>query len=119
MTRKKRLSTYMLIEALRPLHIRRANGDLHLKPGCPVDLPDEDAVRLLAKKPDAVRPVIRPGDLVEWLSPALPKQQGEVLAVHGDSFTIFHPLAETLCRLPISWITRVVEAPTNPEEPTL
>lgn len=106
----------MRIEVLRPLHVRRATGDLHLKPGL-VDLPDEDAVRLLAKKPDAVRPMIHPGDLVEWLSPALPKQQGEVLALDGDRFEVYHPMTEVLCRLPISWITRVVKVSTNPEGP--
>lgn len=47
----------MKIEALRPLHIRRATGDLHLKPGLVVDLADDDAIRLMAKVPGAVRPV--------------------------------------------------------------
>lgn len=47
----------MKIEVLRPLHIRRAGGDLHLKPGCPVELADEEATRLLAKS-DAVRRVV-------------------------------------------------------------
>lgn len=107
----------MRLEILRPLHIRHLAGgeDLHLKPG-PVDLPDDDAMRLLVKKPDAVRPVVQPSDLVEWLSPALPKQQGEALAVGVDSFLVFHPLSECVCQLPIQWITRVVTAPTNPEE---
>lgn len=50
----------MMIAALRPLCIRRSMGDLHLKPGFPVELPDDDAVRLLAKKPDAVRRVSEP-----------------------------------------------------------
>ncbi len=47
----------MLIEALCPLHIRRAMGDLHLRPGIPVDLSDEEAVKLLQKVPDKVREV--------------------------------------------------------------
>ena len=50
----------MLIEASRPLCIRLATGDLHLKPGVPVEFPDDDAVQLLAKKPDAVRRVSAP-----------------------------------------------------------
>jgi hypothetical protein len=108
----------MRIEVLRPLHIRRRAGgeDLHLKPG-PIDLPDDDAVKLLAKKPDAVRLAVQPGDRVEWLSPALPKQEGEVLAIYDDgTFEVYHPLTEILCRLPLAWVTRVVTAPTNPEE---
>ncbi|MGE0469629.1 MAG: hypothetical protein AB7L09_12700 [Nitrospira sp.] len=99
----------MTLVALRPLHIRRSGGDLHLKPGLPVDLPDGDAVRLLAKKPDAVRLVLRPGDIVEWLSPALPKQHGEVLDVYEDgTFEVVHTLSVKLCRLPMVWVTRVV-----------
>lgn len=107
----------MRIEVLRPLHIRRvASGEtFHLRPG-PVDLPDEDAIRLMAKKPDAVRPVVEPGDWVTWLSPALPAQEGEVLGIDGDgTFSVFHPLSETLCRLPVAWITRLVKSPINPE----
>ena len=52
---------------------------------------------------------IQVGNWVEWLSPALPKQQGEVLAVYPDgTFEVFHPLTETLCRLPVKWVIRVV-----------
>lgn len=99
----------MKLEILRPLHIRRLAGgaDLHLKPG-PIDLPDDDAVKLLAKKPDAVRLAVQAGDWVEWLSPALPKQQGEIIAIDGDHFHVYHPLTEILCRLPLVWVTRVV-----------
>lgn len=105
----------MTLVALRPLHIRRSSGDLHLKPGLAVDLPDGDAVRLLAKKPDAVRPLLYPGDFVEWRSPALPKQRGEVLGVHDDgTFEVWHPLTERLCRLPVAWVLRVQRTAINP-----
>lgn len=110
----------MKLQILQPLHIRRADGDLHLKPGSVADLPDEDATTLLAKASQAVCPVVQPGDLVEWLSPALPKQQAEVLDVYDDgTFEAFHPLSEIVCRMPTAWITRVVNAPTNPEGLTL
>ncbi|TKB79291.1 MAG: hypothetical protein E8D42_07790 [Nitrospira sp.] len=103
----------MTVEALRPLHIRRAAGDLHLRPGHPVELPDDDAVRLLAKT-DKIYPVLHPGDSVEWMSPALPKQQGEVLVVHQDrTFEVFHPLTVAVCRLPVAWVLRVVRGPMN------
>lgn len=102
----------MKLQILQPLHIRRATGDLHLKPGSIADLSDLDASQLMAKAPDAVRLVVRPGDGVEWLSPALPKQRGEVLAVHPDgTFEVYHPLSEILCRLPVAWITRVANNP--------
>jgi hypothetical protein len=94
----------MKLEILRPLHIRRASGDLHLKPGL-VDLPDDDAVRLLSKRPDAVRQVETSGPVIEpaerpdgqpmtpiyWengtghiLGPAVP----EYLAKDGETFWI-------------------------------
>ena len=95
----------MKLEVLRPLHIRRASGDLHLKPGSVADLPDEDALLLLAKKPDAVRLVDPSGTVIEpaqrpdgqpmtpiyWesgigqiLGPAVP----EYLARDGETFWI-------------------------------
>lgn len=97
----------MRLTALLPLHLRRASGDLHLTTGEVFELLDQDAVRLLGKAPDAVRPVIQVGDTVEWLSPALPAQRAEVLAVHDDgTFEVFHPLTEILCQLPLHWIVR-------------
>jgi hypothetical protein len=98
----------MLIEVLKPLRVHLRDRTVDLLPGQPTELNEEEAVRLLAKKPDAVRPVLCPGDIVEWLSPALPKQRGEVLAMHQDgTFEVFHLLAGTLCRLPMTWIIRV------------
>ncbi len=55
----------MKIEALHPLHIRRASGDLHLRPGCPVELPDEEAEKLLKKVPGKVRIVTEGGTTSE------------------------------------------------------
>jgi hypothetical protein len=98
----------MVIEVLRPLRVHLRDRTVDLQPGQPTELNDEEAVRLLAKKPDAVRLVLRHGNWVEWLSPALPRQRGEVLAVHPDgTFTVFHSLSESLCRLPTAWIVRV------------
>lgn len=69
------------------------------RPECPTEPSQE---RLALGK-------VRPGDVVEWLSPALPEQQGEVLAVHPDeTFLAFHPLTEILCKLPLAWVTRIV-----------
>lgn len=55
----------MKIEALRPLHIRRAAGDLHLRPGVPIDFPDDEAVKLLEKASGKVRAVPDAEVLVE------------------------------------------------------
>ncbi len=110
----------MLIEAIgKTICYRWPGGEIVLTPGRPVELPDHRAKRLLERAHGKVRAVdvplpiesMRAGDWVEWLSPALPKQQGEVLAVYPDgTFEVFHPLSETVCRLPTSWITRVTRA---------
>ena len=81
-----------------------------------MDLPEGEALKLMAKASGKVRPVLRPGDLVEWLSPALPKQRGEILAVYQDrTFEVFQPLTEVLCRLPVVWVIRVLSDPMNTE----
>lgn len=59
-----------------------------------------------------VMQVVQVGDWVEWLSPALPTQHGEVLGVHNDgTFEVWHPLTETFCRLPVGWVIRVLKDP--------
>jgi hypothetical protein len=75
--------------------------------------PGNHAVAALSTRPASPADGLKPGDLVEWLSPALPRKQGEVLAVHPNgTFEVWHPLTEILCRLPMGWITRVTR-PTN------
>ncbi|WHZ27565.1 MAG: hypothetical protein OJF51_002362 [Nitrospira sp.] len=115
----------MLLEAMgKPFCYRWPGGEIVLIPGHPRDLPEDRACRLLEKMAGKVRVVepasvverLQAGVWVEWLSPALPKQQGEVLAVYQDStFEVFHPLAATLCRLPIGWVIRVLRSPINPQ----
>lgn len=106
----------MLLEATgKPICYRWPGGEIVLTPGHPRDLPEDQARRLLERAAGKVRVVepgsvmegIQPGVWVEWLSPALPKQRGEVLAVYDDgTFDVWHPLAETLCRLPVTWVIR-------------
>lgn len=55
----------MKLEALHPLHIRRAAGDLHVQPGGYVELPDEEATRLLRKVPGKVRVAATTGTTIE------------------------------------------------------
>ena len=62
----------MLIEALKPLTVKLPGGDLQLKPGRPVNLAEDRALKLLAKAPGKVRMVepqalaFQPGDLIHW-----------------------------------------------------
>ena len=50
----------MLIEVSSPLTVRLPSGEVHLTPGQPMDLPDEQAKRLLKKVPSKVRAVSSP-----------------------------------------------------------
>ena len=89
----------MLVETSQPLTVRRSSGSLRLAPGVPVDLPDEEALKLIAKAHGRVRAI--PTIIIEaaaanpkpvyWetvtgriLGPTLP----EFLAQVGDQFWI-------------------------------
>lgn len=62
----------MLIEALTPLTVRLPERDLQLRPGEPVDLPDEQAAKLLAKALGKVRAVLDSDEIPEIVvEPAL------------------------------------------------
>lgn len=117
----------MKLEAIgRPFTYQWPGGQIRFELGRVIDVPEDRALRIMAKVPGRVRPLqdasltppLKPGVWVEWLSPALPRQQGEVLAIDGDRFEVYHPLTEILCRLPISWITRVVTTVPTQQEPT-
>ena len=82
----------MLIEASLPLTVRLPSGPIHLKPGQPVDLPDEQAKRLLEKAPNKVRmvqdasPLVRPGVTIEWQGADLTMRQGLVDFLHVNAY---------------------------------
>ncbi len=78
-----------------------------------------ESIKEILKQEFGNRPALQPGDQVEWMSPALPRQQGEVLAIHEDgTFEVFVPISEVVCRLPISWITRNITTAPTQEGPT-
>ncbi len=50
----------MLIEVLTPLRVRLPSVEMDLDPGRPIELPDEQAKKLLARAPTDVRAVTAP-----------------------------------------------------------
>jgi len=48
----------VLIEALKPMLLHLPDSDLLLQPGTQVELPEEQASRLLAKCPGKIRPIL-------------------------------------------------------------
>lgn len=128
----------MKLEAIgKPFTYQWPGGQIRFEPGRVIDVPEDRAVRIMAKVPGRVRPVepvkpsttppddgfpflsLRPGDHVEWMSPALPRQQAEVLAVYDDgTFEAFHPLTGIVRRMPTAWITRNITTAPTQEGPT-
>lgn len=79
----------MIVEAIgESFTYRWPGGEVRLKPGEPVDLPDERAKRLLAKAPGRVRvvpPSIQPGDSIRWARSDGSVHHAKVDFVHEDS----------------------------------
>lgn len=106
----------MIIEALKPLRVAFSDpgqAPIHLKPGYPVNLPDDQARRLLEKAPGKVRLIseAKPGDTVEWLSPLFGRLTGELLAIqdNGD-LAVFHPCTDALAMIAPAWVCATSQA---------
>ncbi len=95
----------LLVEALRRLKVRLPDGVLHLAPGKPVTLPQEQADKLFTRAAGKVRAVHR-GDVITWNSPVLGKVQGEFLGITDDGrIEVHHPITEAVVRIPVEWLT--------------
>lgn len=101
----------MLIEVLTPLSIRLPEGDLRLRPGKPVELSDQCALKLMERAPGKVRRVgvtaqasSLLGHVVKWDSPLFGLLSGYVQEDHGDRVTILHPLTEQVATIPKAWV---------------
>ena len=56
----------LLIEALKPLTVKLPAGELQLKPGCPVNWPEDRALKLLSRAKGKVR-LVEPAN-PDWLA---------------------------------------------------
>jgi hypothetical protein len=82
----------MLLEAMnKPLKYRLKTGEeVTLRPGIPMDLPDQAATQLLKKAPDMVKRVDRvstigPGSAISWQGADLTLRKGIVEFLHTDT----------------------------------
>ncbi len=86
----------MLLEAVaKPLIYRWPGGEVRLVPGQPADLPEDRALKLLAKAPGRVRPVAAiPSEnhsadrWVEFESPLFGRCRGRLIMIDGDTAII-------------------------------
>jgi hypothetical protein len=77
----------MLIEVSSPLTIKLPSGEVDLVPGQPVELPDEQARRLLKKAPGRARVIthiIQAGSLITWTRGDGSVQDGLIDLIHVD-----------------------------------
>ncbi len=103
----------MLLEAVdRPIRYRLADGrEIRLEPGRSVDLPDPQALKLLAKAQGRVKlastdlPRFQPGTWIEWDSPLFGRLRGELLGFREDGrLEVFHPVTQTVTPIPQTWV---------------
>ena len=103
----------MFVEAIdHPIRYHLADGrEFRLVPGQPVDLPDIQASKLLAKAQGRVKlastglPCFQPGTWIEWDSPLFGRLRGELLAVREDGLVeVFNPVTETVTPIPREWV---------------
>jgi hypothetical protein len=99
----------MQIEAIeRPIRYRLATGrELILRPGVPVEVPEQAARQLLQKAGGKVRAVFPPanvGNVVSWRSPLFGSLQGAVLMIEGDAVLVDHPTIGQPAWICRSWL---------------
>jgi len=108
----------MIIEATQPLEvfISDLQETIHLEPLIPRDLPEEQALKLLAKVPGKVRiynPVsgkdFKPGTLISWHSPLFGRVNGEVAMEPESGWFVVrcHSVTGGLALISMDWDLRV------------
>ena len=117
----------MLIEAARPMRVLIPDGEIRLEPGRPIDLPEDQALKLLVKAGGHVRRVepiteqnldqLLLGVWVEWDSPSLGHCQGQVAMSPEDGWFVVrgHSVTGNLALIHISWDVRVIPGPPPTE----
>ena len=103
----------MWIESCKPLKLLLPGQALRIKPGTPVELPDEYGRKLLSKAGDSVKEIPRVqgnatlvfGKKITWDSPLFGKCLGQVALPPIDGKVLVeHPVTEKLAWIPVSWI---------------
>ncbi len=103
----------MWIESCKPLKLLLPGQVLRVKPGTPVDLPDEYGRKLLSKAGDSVKEILRVqgnttlvlGKKITWDSPLFGKCLGQVdLTPVEVNVLVDLPVNEKLTWIPVSWV---------------
>jgi hypothetical protein len=87
----------------------RDGSIIELTPGVPVKLHDDDAAKLIVRRPDMVRALDKlaneAGRIVKWRSPLFPGElSARVLADIPGHIRVLHPLTEEVVEIPVEWL---------------
>ena len=109
----------MLIEARRPMRVLIPDGEIRLDPGRPMDLPEDQALKLLVKAGGQVRPIalitelnldqLIPGVWIEWVSPLWGHCQGQVAMSPESGWFVVrsHSVTGDLALIHVNWNVRL------------
>jgi len=108
----------LIIEALEPLtvEITDSHETIHLRPFTPQDLPESQALKLLAKVPDKVRlyhhpssDELQPGRSISWHSPLFGRVRGQVAMVPENGWLVIrcHSITGALALVNVEWGLRI------------
>ncbi len=112
----------MIIEALEPLtvEITDSHETIHLRPFIPQDLPESQALKLLAKVPDKVRLYhppssddLQPGMSISWDSPLFGRVHGQVAMEPENGWLVIrcHSVTGNLALVNVEWGLRIEKQP--------
>ena len=100
----------MTLETIEQPFAVKIDGQLvQLLPGAPMEFPDDQGLKLLAKAEGRIRLVsgltaMTPGAVITWESPLFGLLSGPVITVLEGGVTVMHPLSEVPCTIPTSWV---------------
>jgi hypothetical protein len=108
----------MKVEALMPiwLHIAETGEDIQLKPMVPTELPEAQALKLLAKGIGKVRPFhplessqVKVGDTLSWKSPLFGRCNGQVAMEPENGWCVVrcHSVTGDLALIHLDWDVKV------------
>ncbi len=117
----------MIIEAVEPLNVTvsESNETIRLRPFQPQDLPESQALKLLAKCPGTVRLYVppsfddlRPGVAISWHSPLFGWVTGQVAMEPENGWLVIkcHSVTGNLALVNIEWGLCIEQQPKGSNE---
>ncbi len=114
----------MIIEAIEPLNVTvlDSHETIRLRPFAPQDLPESQALKLLAKCPGTVRLYVPPssdalqsGVSISWCSPMFGRVHGQVAMEPENGWLVIrgHSVTGNLALVNVEWGLRIQNPPPS------